>query len=254
MRARIGLVALAMFATGCATAPKSQAERRSLVAESDAAVQTMTAKDSSLQDLIDRSPGYAVFPDIGEAGAVLGGAYGRGVVYQEGRPVGFVELNQGSVGATIGAQAYSEMIVFHNQAALERVKSGNFDVGAEASAVALKAGAAAATRSEGGISVFQMPRGGLMATAAVTGQKINYEPASESFDSRDSDAMTAGTHVRADVSTNSRSTNGTNGANEASAYRVDQNLKPSEQIQLDTGRDALKDVSDQPKANRQDYH
>lgn len=178
MRTALGSLAVVTFLalfTGCSTAPKTQAEKRSLVAEADAAVASMVAKDPSLRDVIDRSTGYAIFPDVGKAGAIVGGAYGRGIVYERGRPIGFAEVNQGSIGAQIGAQSYSELIVFENEAALSRLKAGNFDLGAEASAVALKAGAAGSARFEGGVAVFQHTRGGLMAAAAVNGQKLNYE-------------------------------------------------------------------------------
>ena len=67
------LLVAAVLATGCATAPKTQAEKQSLVAESDAAVATMTAKDPSLREFINRGHGYAVFPDVGKAGAIVGG-------------------------------------------------------------------------------------------------------------------------------------------------------------------------------------
>ena len=91
MRTAIGSIALSallVIASGCTSgpAPKTPEKRQSLVAEADAGLQTMIAKDPSLRDLINRSPGYAIFPDIGKAGAVVGGAYGRGVVYEQGRP------------------------------------------------------------------------------------------------------------------------------------------------------------------------
>ena len=169
-------VAKMIMSSGCSTAPKTQAQKRSLVAEADAAVTSMVAKDPSLREFIDRAPGYAVFPDVGKAGAIVGGAYGRGIVYERGRPIGFTELNQGSIGAQVGAQSYSQLIVFENDAALNRLKAGDFDFGAEASAVALKAGAAKAATFQGGAAVFQHSRGGLMAAAALNGQKINFEP------------------------------------------------------------------------------
>ena len=62
-----------------------------------------------------------MYPNVGAAGAVVGGAYGRGVVFEKGRPVGFTELNQGAAGAIIGGQTYSRMIVFENEAALGRL-------------------------------------------------------------------------------------------------------------------------------------
>ena len=216
-------VVFALFMTvGCATAPRTQAQRDSLVAESDATVATMTSQDPSLRDLLDRSPGYAVYPNVGSAGAIVGGAYGRGVVFEDGQPVGFTELNQGSVGAIIGGQSFSQIVVFENDAAIGRMKSGNFDVGAEASAVALKAGIAANARFEGGVAVFQMPKGGLMATAAINGQKINYEPmGGDSFDSSevsaesDAEAMTASD-------------------DSASLRSVDRNLESSREVQIRT--------------------
>jgi lipid-binding SYLF domain-containing protein len=146
------------------------------VAEADAAVATMTAKDQSLRSLLDRVPGYAIFPNVGKGGAIVGGAYGRGVVYENGRPVGYAELNQASIGAQIGGQSYAQLIAFENEAALQRFKAGDFDLGAELSAVALNAGAAGAANFQDGVAVFQLPKGGLMAAAAINGQKFNFEP------------------------------------------------------------------------------
>jgi lipid-binding SYLF domain-containing protein len=216
-------VVFALFMTvGCATAPRTQAQRDSLVAESDATVATMTSQDPSLRDLLDRSPGYAVYPNVGSAGAIVGGAYGRGVVFEDGQPVGYTELNQGSVGAIIGGQSFSQIIVFENDAAIGRMKAGNFDLGAEASAVALKAGIAANARFEDGVAVFQMPKGGLMATAAINGQKINYEPMGgasrdglEANAEADAEAMTAGD-------------------DSASLREVDRNLESSQEVEIRT--------------------
>jgi lipid-binding SYLF domain-containing protein len=171
------VVAVALLATGCASpAPKTSAERQSLVSEADAAVSTMTAKDPSLRDFLDRSYGYVVFPNVGKGGAVVGGAYGRGVVFEQGRPIGFANLKQASIGAQLGGQTYSEVIAFQNQGALERIKVGDFDMGGEVSAVALKAGAARTAQFQGGMAVFVQPKGGLMAEASNKGQKINFEP------------------------------------------------------------------------------
>ena len=179
MLKRVGFVVAAatvIWLAGCATTPDTPAERQSLEARANATIQTMTARDPGLQSVLDQAYGYAVFPEIGKGGALVGGAHGIGVVYEQGRPVGYVELNQGSIGAQLGAQTFSELIVFRNQPALQRLKAGNFDLGAGASAVALTAGAAAATRFEGGVAVFVMPQGGLMVDVSVSGQQLNYEP------------------------------------------------------------------------------
>jgi len=175
------VAAAALLTTGCSSspAPKHPVERQSLITEADAAVQRMTGKDPSLRDFLDRSYGYVVFPDIGKGGAIIGGAYGRGVVYEHGRPIGFAELKQASIGAQLGGQAYTELIAFENQSALERIKSGDFDMGGELSAVGIKAGAAKAAHFQGGMAVFIQPTGGLMAEASIAGQKINFQPMDE---------------------------------------------------------------------------
>ena len=248
MRTAIGCVALtALFviSTGCSTSPKTQAEKKSLVGEADAAVASMTARDPSLRDFIDRGAGYVIFPDVGKAGAIIGGAYGRGVVFERGRPTGFAELNQGSIGAQIGAQSYSELVVFENEVALNRFKADNFDLGAEVSAVALKAGAAGSARFEGGVAVFQHTRGGLMAAAAVNGQKLNYEPMDKSVTAggstrpvtTPSGEMELRSERPADATDDA--TDAARSATERGEQRIEQRLEETEQ--------RAKDAADQPK-------
>ena len=165
------------LAVGCATAPKTQEKRDVLVSDAEATLQQMTARDPGLSNLLTQSAGYVVFPNIGKGGAIVGGAYGRGVVYQNGQHVGFAELNQASLGAQLGGQSFSELLVFEDPYTLERLKNGRFELGAQASAVALNAGAAAATGfGDDGVTVFVMPRGGLMVDVSVSGQQINYQP------------------------------------------------------------------------------
>ena len=167
---------VALCLTGCATAPQTRAEERSLEEQASTTLDTMMARDPRLSELVDSSVGYAVFPEIGKGGALVGGAFGRGVVYEQGKPVGYVKLSQASIGAQLGGQTFAELIIFRDGNALTRLKTDNFDVGANVSAVALTSGAAAAAQFEGGVAVFVMPRGGLMVDVSVSGQKIEYEP------------------------------------------------------------------------------
>src|SRR5215218_5473480 len=119
----------AAFTSGCATAPKNQPERESLQDEAQAAFKSMAAKDPSLEDFVDRAAGYAVFPNVGKAGVIVGGAHGRGILFENRRPAGYVSLTQGSVGAQLGAQTYHELVVLENEDVLSKIKNGNFDVG-----------------------------------------------------------------------------------------------------------------------------
>ena len=144
-----------------------------------------------------KSYGYALFPTIGKGGIGIGGAFGKGRVYEHGRAVGDVSMAQVSVGFQFGGQAYSEIIFFENKATFDEFTSGNFEFGADIGAVALTAGANASASTEGGasagasgtktdavaaggyhkgVAVFTIAKGGLMYQAAVAGQKFTYTP------------------------------------------------------------------------------
>jgi len=139
--------------------------------------------------------GYAVFPTIGKAGFVAGGAHGTGRVYEHGKYVGDATMNQLSVGFQLGGQAYSQMIFFEDKRAFDNFTDGNFEFDASASAVAITAAAtgtagttgASASASGGmhdavtsgryyrGMAVFTIVKGGAMYEAALAGQKFSYE-------------------------------------------------------------------------------
>jgi lipid-binding SYLF domain-containing protein len=173
-----GALALVLAWTGlaCAHAPKTRSEQSALERKAQGTLDAMVDEDPTLRGVLDRSAGYVVFPEIGQGAAVVGGAHGVGLVYEQGRPIGTATLSQGSVGPQIGGQTYSELIVFEDRGALDRLESGNVDFTAGASAVALSKGAGASSTFENGKKVFVMGRGGLMAGADVGGQKITFEP------------------------------------------------------------------------------
>jgi lipid-binding SYLF domain-containing protein len=163
-------------AVACGGAPRTESERASIEQDAALTLQRMTAKDSTLSGLLRQSAGYIVFPEIGKAGLVAGAAHGRGVLYENGRPAGYVELSEASFGAQIGAQTFAELIVFRDSYDVQRVKTDEFSLSANASAVVLDAGVAGSAVLTNGVAVFVMPRGGVMAELAVGGQRIDFEP------------------------------------------------------------------------------
>lgn len=173
------LSALAVALVGCETAPKTPAERQALRDDAESALQTMYAKDPGLKTFTQNAYGYAIFPSVGKGGALVGGAYGRGAVYEQGNFIGYADLNQANIGLQLGGQTYSELIVFENKAALDRFRINELAFAADASAVAMKAGASASADFRDGVAVFTMPKGGLMFEASVGGQTFNFVPASE---------------------------------------------------------------------------
>lgn len=163
------LAGVAALSVGCATDQK-------LLPDADRAVQRFKATDPDLKPFFDGAAGYVVFPTVGKGGAGIVAAYGRGVLYEKGKPVGFSDLSQGGIGAVLGGQSYSEIIFLENAAALEKFKSGNFAFAAQASAVALKSGAGANAKYADGVAVFTANEAGLMFEASIGGQKFSYEP------------------------------------------------------------------------------
>ena len=96
-----------------------------------------TFQRAEASNLFDSAYGYAVFPTIGKGGVGIGGAYGKGRVYAQGKHVGDTRLFQATVGFQWGGQAYSQIIFFQDQRAFEEFTSGNFEFGASAGAVAV---------------------------------------------------------------------------------------------------------------------
>ena len=75
---------IAIGATGCTTSPPSQAAKENLSDRVDATLAEMKRADPDLQSTLNKSAGYAIFPDAGKDGAVVGASFGRGEAYQNG--------------------------------------------------------------------------------------------------------------------------------------------------------------------------
>ncbi|MCK6460419.1 MAG: hypothetical protein L6Q95_11055 [Planctomycetes bacterium] len=168
------LLAIGLVACG-STKPDSDADAKALNSECEAAIKNFKTSDTTIGKWFETAYGYGVFPSIGKGAIGIGGAYGRGQVYEQGKHVGYTTIKQGTIGLALGGQSFSEVIFFKDKSALAAFQEGNFELTAQASAVAVKQGAGAASEYSGGIKVFVMVKGGLMAEAAVGGQKFAYE-------------------------------------------------------------------------------
>ena len=162
--------------TGCATAPPTAQGKTDIRAEAATALAKAQASDPTLTVFTRAAAGYAVFPSIGKGGALVGGAYGNGVLYENGRVVGYCDLSQATIGAQLGGQSYTEIICFDSADSVERFKQGKIRFDAQATAVALKSGAGANAKYRDGVVVFTMDEAGLMAEASVGGQQFSYQP------------------------------------------------------------------------------
>lgn len=178
LAAALGLMAATGGLTGCAVAPKGEPAKESLHAEGRAAVTRMEAEDPGLHAFLGNAYGYAVFPNVSKAGFILGVSYGQGEVYQQRDFVGYADITKLQVGAIAGGQSMDELIVFETPGALDDLKYGKLKLTADASVVALKAGAATTASYRNGVVVFVLPKGGLMVEAAIGGQEFGFHPES----------------------------------------------------------------------------
>jgi lipid-binding SYLF domain-containing protein len=117
-----------------------------------------------------------LFPEIARGGIGLGGGYGRGVLYAQGQHIGYADLSQGSLGFLVGGQAYQELIVFDDKAALERFKQGRFDVSADSSGVLITWGYTDRVAFIEGATVFLKPIGGALVEVTMSGQRFTFVP------------------------------------------------------------------------------
>ena len=139
------------------------------------AINEVKKADPGIETFFENAAGYAVYPSVGKGGLVVGGAYGKGLVIVNQQADGHTTMSQATVGLQIGAQKYAQFIFFRDQIALEHFKRGNFEFGAQASAVAVTLGASADASYDKGVAVFTHVSGGLMYEATISGQKFKYE-------------------------------------------------------------------------------
>ena len=132
-------------------------------------------KISSLKTYFKKARGYAVFPNVGKGGIGIGGARGKGEVFEKGKVIGSTSLTQVSIGFQLGGQAFSQIIFFKDKRSIERFTEGNFEFGASASAALISEGANASSDYSDGVAVLTFSKGGLMYEASIGGQKFSYE-------------------------------------------------------------------------------
>ena len=132
-------------------------------------------KDPGINKFFNSAYGYAVFPEIGKGGFVVGGAGGKGTVYKSGSPVADVKMTQITVGAQVGGQKYAEIIFFQNAETYNEFIKGTYEFAAQISAVALAEGVSQNAAYQDGLLVMTISIGGLMAEASAGGQKFKVE-------------------------------------------------------------------------------
>jgi lipid-binding SYLF domain-containing protein len=165
----LALATTVLFAPGAPTAPADESDVAAVIAK-------FKEKDPGMARVFADAYGYVVFPTVGKGAIGIGGARGKGWVYQHGHLIGRSTLTQISIGFQFGGQAYSEVVFFKGREALENFKLGHLKLDAQASAIALTARASGDLAYQSGVAIVTMAKGGLMYEASVGGQKFSFHP------------------------------------------------------------------------------
>ena len=179
MKARALLaMGLMMAAAGCGSTPNTgtSEDREVLHSRVQTCMADFKAEDPTIQRFFDTAEAYVVFPRVVTGALVVGAAHGHGEVYQKRQLIGYADVTQGSVGAQIGGQRFAEVIFFQNESSLVDFKYGTLEFDARATAIAASRGAGTTADYRRGVVIFTLPESGLMAQAAIGGQKFRYTP------------------------------------------------------------------------------
>jgi lipid-binding SYLF domain-containing protein len=171
------LALVSLVIAGCHATPQTPESKNVLSAQVNEAVDLFKKRDPSIDRFFTQSYGYAVFPKIFKAGFWVGGAGGRGEVFEQGKLVGYSAVGQASIGASFGGEFYREIVFFRDKPDIDKFKTAEYTFAAQATGVALTEGVAAKADYKGGLAVFIMSDKGLMVDASVGGQKFTYTPA-----------------------------------------------------------------------------
>ena len=166
----------AVAATALGAAMVAPAATKSVInTRVDAALNTFYAQGSNHRQLANKAAAVLVFPRVTKAGVGVGGEYGEGALEVNGATVGYYKVTGASVGATLGAEHRSEVILFMTDAAREKfMKSNGWTVGADTNLAVVKGvgGEADTETLQHPVVAFVFGEKGLIADVSLEGEKV----------------------------------------------------------------------------------
>jgi len=144
--------------------------------EATAALETFKKDVKGGEAFLQKAKGVLVFPTIFKAGVVIGGDYGEGALRIDGKTVDYYSSASASIGLQLGAQNRTVIIVFLEQAALDRFRaSTGWKAGVDGSVALVEWGAGASldtVKMSDPIVGFIFGNEGLMFNLSLEGSKF----------------------------------------------------------------------------------
>ncbi|AOI57720.1 YSC84-related protein [Burkholderia diffusa] len=183
LKAAAALIVGSLALTGCTTTPDkpdnaatNASKRQAIDSSVDATLSRMYSTVKGSRELVAKSRGVLVFPDVIQAGFIVGGQTGNGALRVGGSTVGYYNTSSLSVGLQAGAQSKAVVFLFMTQEALDEFRgSDGWAAGAGASVALVKMGANGAvdtTTATAPVQVIVLTNAGLMGDVSINGTKV----------------------------------------------------------------------------------
>jgi hypothetical protein len=150
--------------------------KAALDVSSKEALNQLIASVPAAKALSEKAIAVLVFPSITKAGFLVGGQFGDGVMWKNGKPTAYYNTSGASFGLQAGAQTYGYALFFMKESALKSLDTADgFEVGVGPSVVVMDQGMGVShttTTLQDDIYAFVFGQKGLMAGVGIQGNKI----------------------------------------------------------------------------------
>jgi lipid-binding SYLF domain-containing protein len=168
------VLTLGLLLTGQASAAFTAADAAELDKEATAAVARFQSETSGSEALLEHANAILVCPKITKGGFIIGVEGGKCVLREGGKTVEYYANRAGKFGWLAGIQWYSLILVFNDQAALDKFRTGEheWEVGVDASVAVAKVGASGSldtTNLQDPVVAYTFGEKGLMADLSLEG-------------------------------------------------------------------------------------
>jgi lipid-binding SYLF domain-containing protein len=183
LTAAVTLASGGLALAGCTTttgqntsAATNMSKRQSIDASVDGTLSRLYSTVPGSHELLAKSRGVLVFPEVLQAGFIVGAQYGEGALRVGGATVGYYSTASGSFGLQAGAQSKALIFAFMTQDALEKFRATDgWAAGADASVALVTVGANGTVDTNTAthpVEAFVLTNAGLMADVSLAGTKV----------------------------------------------------------------------------------
>ena len=176
-----------------------QKETEKIQAANKVLVEFSNMKEKIPQKLFNVTEGIIIVPKLLNAGFVIAGKRGKGIAMVKNAdgswsdPV-FVTITGGSIGFQVGVQSIDLVLIFKNRETLQKIGTGSFTLGGDASVTAGPVGrnSSASTDYKMDAEIYSYSKSkGLFAGISISGSALDIdEKSNDTFYGEDVDAQT----------------------------------------------------------------